>query len=93
MTMPETTTPTETRVSASICRKAPWVLRSWLRLRSSKSVVRPLMRIPAPAVQEMTAPFTSTGCSSLPILSTMMAPTATSRRTALVREISTDILR
>ena len=93
MAMPDITTPTDTSVSASMCRNAPRVLMSCLELRDSSHAVRPFMTIPTPAVQDTAAPFTDAPprFANLWMLSIMIAPTATRSIMAFSRDIKTEL--
>ena len=61
MMIPEMTTPTDTNVSATMWRKAPRTFMSFFWPFISSTTVRPLMRIPTPAVHDTTAPLISAG--------------------------------
>ena len=59
--IPEATTPTDTSVSAAMCKYAPFTFRS-LSLSFMKShAVSALMTTPTPAVHAIAAPSTETG--------------------------------
>ena len=89
MIIPEITTPTETNVSAAICRYAPFTFRSFSLSFMKSQAVTAFITTPTPAVQAIATPSTGVGWSNLPILSAMIIPTATNRITALSRETNT----
>ena len=87
--IPEITTPTDTTVSANMCKKAPRIFKSCFLCLISNIVVNPLMIIPAAAVQLTAIPDTGTEFLNLYILSITIAPTATNRMTLFNKDIRT----
>ena len=85
--IPETTTLMETSVSAAICRKAPFILRSFSLSFMKSHAVIPFIAIPMAATQIMVSPKVeeSTGWMILYMLSLIMNITATISNMALVR--------
>ena len=79
---PTTTTPADTSASEAMWRKAPRRLMSSLPEANSQAV-NPLTRMPAAATAITTPPSTGCGARSLKTASSAIAPTATSRNTAL----------
>ena len=57
----EITTPTETSVSAAICRYAPFTFRSFSLSFMKSQAVTAFITTPAPAVQAIAAPSTGVG--------------------------------
>ena len=76
-------TPTVIPASAAMCRKAPWMLRSFSRPRMNISAVPPLTSTPTPATQNTIPVATGSGACRRWTASQAMAPMATSSSMAL----------
>ena len=91
--IPESTTPTETMVSANICRYAPFTLRSCSFSFMKNNTVKPLNTTPIPAVIIIGHPPTSSGTKNFLIHSVAIAPTAKRRIAAFNKDASAVALR
>ena len=90
---PDISTPTDTSVSATMCRYAPFMLRSSLLSFMKSHAVKALTMIPMPATHATTPPSTGCGWSRRWMLSHTIAPMAAMSMQALTSDTRIVLLR